>query len=74
MRAARSPNADVTIAELARLIADVVGFDAGADVDRLLFRPMFHQKDHRVGQVVDMQELTAGVAAAPELRLTTVIL
>jgi hypothetical protein len=36
------------------------GCDIGAHADRLLVRPGFHQKDHRVGQVVDVQKLAAG--------------
>ena len=38
-----------------------------AVADPYLTRGTVHQEDHRIGQVVDMQELAAGATAAPDL-------
>src|SRR5262249_49522652 len=46
---------------------------AGSDVDRLLFRPGFHQEDHCVGQVVDMQKLTTRATAAPNFHCISTV-
>ena len=40
---------------------------SGADVDVLVIGPVFDQKDRGVGQIVDMQKLTARCPGAPDL-------
>src|SRR6266702_5474399 len=40
---------------------------AAADIDMRLCRVVLHQEDYRVGEVVDVEELAARLAAAPDL-------